>query len=296
MNRLHKYFTENTVGENAVTIGSEVETSFVDPAGQPADVQATQEVMERLLQRRRFKVIGSKGNLITEISDDDGNRVLYELGRQNLEVACAPTARHDVVSATRRMLDMVYDEARRENLSPVFAPVLETEQDLIIVADERDQVWDQLDGRAALAPLAKISSVQFTVEVDPLQAITIINRLNASRESFLKDYHQEKIWRTYIRDSNAGYDPLRYGGPQAFLGLEHYCAMLAKHHAVQGPRLVPIDRVENLDIPLYIRSIWWYFRLRRYGNRLCIEVRPLARRGDDRLQDQFSMVLDIMGI
>lgn len=51
--------------------------------------------------------------------------------------------------------------------------------------------------------------------------------------------------------------------------------------------------VLDLNVPLYLRSIWWYFRLKRYGNALCIEVRPMPRRDDEDIKRQFQKVLEI---
>ena len=52
----------------------------------------------------------------------------------------------------------------------------------------------------------------------------------------------------------------------------------------------------TVDIPLFIRSVWWYFRLRRYGTQLCIEIRPFARCEDDDFVHQLSFVLDTLNL
>lgn len=87
---------------------------------------------------------------------------------------------------------------------------------------------------------------------------------------------------------------MRYGGPLFFKDIEDYCAQLAKHDVVVDSKLIPLNQVIDLDIPLYLRSIWWYFRLRRYGNTLCIEVRPLPRRSNRKFKEQFDFVMGIL--
>ncbi|MFA7310211.1 MAG: hypothetical protein WC050_04895, partial [Candidatus Paceibacterota bacterium] len=157
--------------------------------------------------------------------------------------------------------------------------------------------WLALDGKKALVPLARISAVQFTVDVTLDDAMPKLNRLLAECDRFLSDYPQDAVWREYIRSSSAGYRSDRYGGPREFTSLGHYCDELARHAAVRGTSLVPFSEAaieSNAEITLFIRSVWWYFRLRRYGYNLCIEVRPLPRRRDEMLQSQLDMVLDIV--
>ncbi|PJA94336.1 MAG: hypothetical protein CO133_00115, partial [Candidatus Komeilibacteria bacterium CG_4_9_14_3_um_filter_37_5] len=155
-----------------------------------------------------------------------------------------------------------------------------------LIPDERDAIWLELDGRTALAPLARIASVQFTISVSPNNAINILNKLSSCLDIFLQDYPQDQVWKRYIRDSAAKYRSDRYGGPLAFSSLGDYCCSLIQHDVVQGSHLVPFAKVSHIDIPLYLRSIWWYFRLKRYGNSLCIEVRPMARKEDKEILRQ----------
>lgn len=291
MQKLIEYFRHG-LGKPGESIGMEVETSFTH-SGQPATLIQSQGVFQTLLDRG-WKISQRKGALITAIADHAGNKVLYELGRQNLEVAAVPATRSKVVLAMRKVLDELYDAASTQGLDPFFRPILYTAEDLLVIPDERDAVWVALDGRWPLMTLAMISAVQFTVEVSIEDALPCLNRLGGAHSKFLADYPQENIWRTYVSESKAGYRPLRYGGPLQFAGLEDYCVKLCEHDVVQDGRLVPYENVAELDIPLYLRSIWWYFRLRRYGDRLCIEVRPIARREDELFPQQLDMVLNTM--
>jgi len=122
----------------------------------------------------------------------------------------------------------------------------------------------------------------------------VINNLNASLPELLKDYPQAAWWEQYVHTAKAGYRPDRFGGPREFDDIEDYCRKLALHDVIVGDKLVPFGTVPNVDIPLYLRSIWWYFRLRRFGENLCIEIRPLPRRGDAEFPDQLGKALNAM--
>ena len=282
LEKLIRYLSDGIVSQPiGATIGVEVETSFVDEKGEPITVGKSQEVLRLMCDENGWKISKVKGELVAEIVDSFGNRILYELGRQNLEFAAAPSDRSGVY-LLGDLLKELYKSAQKAAAFPVFKPVLETRDDLLIIQDEGDATWRELDGREALELLARISAVQFTISVpSPGSAIGCLNMLGENIGKFLRLYPQEEYWRRYINESKANYHALRYGGPLFFKDLKDYCEQLAKHDVVVGPKLVPFEEVENLDIPLFLRSIWWYFRLKRYGDNLCIEVRPLGR-WDDR--------------
>lgn len=292
MQKLIKYFTEGVTSHTMQTIGMEIETQFVDDKGDPISTDKSQE-MFMFLAQCNWAVEYSKGNRITKIVDRDGNQISYELGRHNIEISTAPSTPENVIVNAKKCLNQLYQAAKVIYVKPCFVPVLYGSEDLLMIPDERDAIWLQLDGREALAPLARTSSVQFTISVNPEEAIRILNHLGRNLYRFLDDYPQEEIWRLYIANSKAGYLPDRYGGPLHFESLENYCEQLTKHAVVQGPQLIPYADVKNLDIPLYLRSIWWYFRLKRYGNSLCIEVRPLSRKQDEQFYNQLKTVMNL---
>ncbi len=304
MERLVRYFTEgiegNPIGD---TIGMEVETSFIDiKTSKPITVEQSQQLFINFCHRYEnnwcaWKVTQRKGNLITEISDG-GDRFLYELGRQNIELSTAsypgsgPTL--TAISAAESLMKNMVMIAAEIGIVPNLKPILETNEELLVIPDERDATWLELDGRPALELLARTSAVQFTISVPLSRAIECLNRLGERTGSFLKGYPQEENWRRYIKESKANYHALRYGGPLFFDSIKDYCKQLIKHDVVVGPNLLSYYQVQDLDIPLYLRSIWWYFRLRRYGNTLCIEVRPLPRRSHIKFQEQFDFVMGIL--
>ena len=293
MQKLVSYFTDGISSETLQTIGAEVETQFVDENGKAVQTQTSQQMLGWLAENG-WKVDYSKGNLITTLVDQNGNKIFYELGRHNLEVSTTASTQTRVLDVVRGCLSQLYEAASKFGAEPFFAPILFGEEDLLIIPDERDAIWLELDGRDALAPLARISSVQFTISISPQTVMRILNKFGEHLGSFLADFPQDAVWKQYIVDSSARYLSNRYGGPLAFESLEDYCQALARHDVVQGAHLVPFQNVSNLDVSLYLRSIWWHFRLKRYGNALCIEVRPMARRADEQFQNQLEKVLAIV--
>ncbi len=293
MQRLISYFMDGITSQTLQTVGAEIETQFVDKNGQAIQTQTSQEIFG-LLVENGWKVDARKSNLLTTIADQNGNKIFYELGRHNMEVSTIASTQSNILNVVRSCLAQLYDAAHRVGAKPHFAPILDGNEDLLVIPDERDAIWLELDGRDALAPLARTSSVQFTISVAPQEAVEILNRFGERINSFLSDFPQDAVWKRYIVESFVRYLPDRYGGPLHFESLNDYCRALAQHDVVQGAHLVPYKEVANLDIPLYLRSIWWHFRLKRYGNVLCVEVRPMARRTDDQFQFQLEKVLEVV--
>jgi len=320
MKRLVSYFTEGIENKPlASSVGVEVETSFIqqEPTDEgqyisytvldpnhtkPITVPQSQELLDRFRIRFDWQVTQRKGNLVTQISNNLGDKFCYELGRQNIELSTAPDSGSRAVDKAEALVKALSHPGTnnyypyREQMYIVQnpGPIVQTDEELLLIPDERDAVWLKLDGRSALELLARTSSVQFTISVPPKDAIECLNRLGEKIGSFLKDYPQEENWRRYIKESKANYHALRYGGPLFFDSIEDYCKKLIKHDVVVGPNLIPYNKVPDLDIPLYLRSIWWYFRLRRYGNTLCIEIRPLPRRSYIKFKDQFNFVMSVL--
>ncbi len=296
VSRLYKYFSEATDNQGvAKTVGIEVETSFLKADKTPIDIEQSQRMFKYLVKKYGFMIASEKSSLITEVKDWRGNRILYELGRQNIEVATVPGSICGVVHSTLEILEKLYDAGVKAEAFPLFEPILKNKENLLVIPDERDAIWLELDGREALELLSRISAVQFTISVPSAEhGVFLIRKLLDQRERFLEDYPQDEIWRKYIRMSKAGYLDERYGGPGNLYNLRDYCGALVRHDVVLGPKLVPHIEVEDLNVPLFLRSVWWYFRLKKYGKTICIEVRPIARREDSKIESQLEMVLDIL--
>lgn len=291
MNIFHKYFTDGVESEFLESVGAEIETQFVNDGESPITEEQSQQLFKVLL-KRGWNIENKKGGILTKIKDDDGNEVFYELGRHNIEIATIATDVDQIIELCQSLLTELYSAADEIGVRPYFNPVIETNKDLLIVPDERDSNWVELDGRVALNHLTSISSVQFTIAVDSENPIEPMNKLGENAEIFLEDFPQDAVWDKYIKQSQANYQEDRYGGPLVFESFEHYCRKLAEYPVTEGKKLTPPPEVEDLEISLHLRSIWWHFRFRRYDDSLCIEVRPLPRRGDELIEDQLEMVLD----
>ena len=291
--RLIDYFTAGLAPPSQPrSVGIEVETQFVDRSGLPISRDQSLEILSTMYRRwqkndRQFQ---------PSALHPTGHNLQYELGRHNLELSLAPGTAATAVWEARARLAELYEAAAASGCSPFFGPIIETGEDLLAIPDDRDETWLRLDTRPVLNLLASTSAVQFTVEVTLEEAIPMLNRLGAKIGELLHQYPQEVRWRQYIARSPAGYRSDRYGGPLQFTSIEEYSARLLEHHIVDRStgKLISHEEAGQYEIPLFLRSVWWYFRLKRYNNRLCIEVRPLPRRFDELLDDQLKLVLNIM--
>lgn len=282
MNRLLEHFTNGTgcTGSGA-SVGIEIETQFANADGEPISTTQTDALLG---------------------AEIPGCSVKLELGRQMIELNVAPESNFNLLwGKTRRSLDELYAVARRLGCVPVFAPTpfANWSDPLLYVQEERDAVWVALDGEWALEHLCRCSSVQFTIDVNPTDAIGWINRLWQARFHEGEYTGNDVLWRRYIAESHFGYRSDRYGGPEGFEDLGNYVAHLAEHKVVmhQGtPCRKSIADVLDLNIDLFLRSIWWHYRLRRYGDSLTIEIRPFPREEDEEIPRQWVRVADVLGL
>jgi hypothetical protein len=278
------HFTNGT--ENTVTgqyIGLEIETDFVEEAtGNPITAETSQAIM-------------------AEVANHHGDfRILPELGRQKIELAINPQEGIDrLLTIAHDALALLYSTARKHGARPMYDQSFRDDDQLLMITEERDELWTEIDGREALEALCRCSSVQFTVDLNPNDAIEVINKLWAAKLHQLDYDLNNKLWRKYIESSNYGYRSDRYGGPEGFKDLADYVEQLYKQpvtmHKGESVRLDP-RTVPDLDIELFLRSVWWHYRLRRYGNALTVEVRPFTRRPDGCFEFYWSKVAPIFGL
>jgi len=294
MKTLEQYFTEGISSTVVNTVGAEIETSFITSSGFAISLTQSQQIFDYLVKSGRWNIVKIKGEMIVEIQNKTGAWILYELGRQNIELVSPPYQPNKLIKEINCLLGELYESAERCGAYPLFEPILRSDEDLLVVPDKRDKVWVDLDGRFALNALANISAVQFTFQVSPEYAISTINTFGESIEEFLDAYPQDVNWRYYIYNSKAKYNNLRYGGPLIFQSMHDYCQRLQDHDVISDEKLVPHKKLLDFDIPLFLRSVWWYFRLKRYNNALCVEVRPFARQTDAIIEAQLDQVLQLI--
>ena len=174
------------------TVGAEIETSHTTRDGIPARVHDSQCIFEHLLQQG-WRIAAKKGPIISCVDDAMGNRIMYELGSQNIEVATAPTTPERLLEQCKIPLTELYRAAVQAHVMPRFQPILETDENTLLITDDRDAVWVTLDGMDALKLLSTIASVQFTIEVPQENAIQCLNTPGEAPATFLEDYPHDCI-------------------------------------------------------------------------------------------------------
>lgn len=86
INFLRAYFTSDLEEyQTGQSWGLEIETSFIQLNGQPITIDQSQLIFIGLVAKD-WRVITVKNGLYTEISNPAGYKLMYELGRQNIEV------------------------------------------------------------------------------------------------------------------------------------------------------------------------------------------------------------------
>lgn len=279
------HFTKNLNPRFRNWIGAEIETHFLDGKGRPITVECSQKIFGELAQKG-WNVAATKGKLVSELRKGDA-KILYELGRQNIELSTEAMRRGDLERSTMPLLKELYACAALCDARPFFQPIINSEEDLLIIPDERDASWLTLDGKEALSLLARTASVQFTIETrGPEHAIRLLGELPGAMLGigYRYPYLQDGLWEKYIETSKAGYRPDRYGyaGSRArdpIYQIENYVDLLSQHDAVMKGKLVSFADAD-MPIDTFLRSVWWKFRLRRYSDRLCIEIRTIPRGTD----------------
>jgi hypothetical protein len=214
-----------------------------------------------------------------------GLGITTEIGRQTIELALPPVAPAQLGPLIEYSLNWLDHAAMAHGAVVLGHPEFYWPSPLLDVSsDPRDQLWRDIDGPDALEWLCRIASVQYNVSVNPRDAIRIINLL-LSQGIHQIDYEvNDRFWKSYIRDSRADYRADRYGGPVQFEDLADYVHQLEQHHVVmhEGQKvwLLP-GQLPHFDVELHLRSIWWHIRLRRFADKLVMEIRPRSRRSDE---------------
>ena len=110
MQKLNGFFTDGITSQALQTVGAEVETQFVDQVGSPITTPTSQQIM-KYLAKHGWTIDCRKGNLVTTLVDPSGNKIFYELGRHNIEVATTASTTLGVLGVVKRCLDQLYEAA-----------------------------------------------------------------------------------------------------------------------------------------------------------------------------------------
>lgn len=283
MDMIQAYLTRGT--EETVTggsFGAEVETQFAREDGEPIG----KDVLRR--------IIGA------DLSGVFFRPVTYDLGRQNIEIRIAPKPTMSLLGeATQDGLGWLYEKMKDLRAHPVFAPMpfLDSTDQLLLLDDPRDQIWLEIDGAPALEKLARTSSFQLHVSVNPGDAVEVVNVLwEAGVHNW--DFPNDAMWGQYIQESNFPYATDRYGGPEGFRDIDEYCARLHEHNVVMHDGRVCNRSTQeiNPDPDLFLRSVWWHYRLRRFGPTMTVEIRPIARRSDEANIQTCLAITSLLGL
>lgn len=264
---LQSYFLDGTQDtQSGGMVGVEIETQFSTLDGHPIGTDVTDQLL---------KICAC------------GHRPRLELGRQNIELSIKPQPSFTELNHLAWLsADMLYEQARQFDAYPCFAPApfLNYPDPLLYVQEDRDNTWVELDGADALENLCRCSSVQFSVDVNPNDAINWINLLWGANLHEADYADNDMLWKRYINESRFEYRSDRYGGPTGFQDIGDYVMRLNDHVAVMPG---------NED--MFLRSVWWHYRLRRYNNSLVLEIRPMARGVDD-FHNNWKLITDILGL
>lgn len=282
MNRLLAHFTNTKPTTSGEWIGLEIETILTMASGEPISQGVSRAI--------RTYTMGRPAGCVHSI----------DLSRATFELAVGPCQTWgELLELAHKSLHWLYAVAARFGAVPFFGPELDWSRPLVdVTSDPRDQVWVQLDGQAALEHLT-CASVQFNVDVSQAGAVPIINELWARRIHEVDFGSNDVRWRRYIAESRAAYHPIRYAGPSWFADLADYARQLSGLPVVmhQGniARLDPLGP-ESIDIELFLRSVWWHYRLRVRRGKLVLEIRPFARRSDECLEKYWGLVASVIGL
>jgi hypothetical protein len=305
---LAAYFeTATCVDPKRRRVGVEVETLFVGGDGEPLGPVSAEGVFAALISRGWQRGEDSKvgGRELT-----NGDFALKpEVGAGNLEIIspARPVDELDtLLDDVLAHLEDLYAAAADIGAAPVAAPHDgHPDVDNIILDNERDRQWVDIDGREALRELAHIASVHVTVDLCSIdEGFAFIRELNdLARE---RDWPPELVrasWQRYLQRSRCNYAAERFGqAPESFAS---YLELLRGFRVVvdrgpdgqlrrreEPPRLADVE--SDVDLPTFLGTVWLDTRLRRMNDTLALEARFVPRTTDEALRHDVGAVLDCM--
>jgi len=292
-------------------LGIEVETLLVTPSGRfnvPISEGQSQRIMACLSSLPYWKVGEIKGGKIVLVKNGE-YIVFYELGWNNYELVVPPkpiSASRHLFEETRERLGCLYQYAEANAAHAFVGPYdFFAEHDTLMLPDKRDEVWKELDG-PVLRILGHIASVHYTVDVtcveEAFEFIRCLEQLRRERVTW-PARESEQIWRRYVAESYAGYEQNRYGTAPTTFG--SYCEALASMKVVMNrpngelvrfnPAL-PFTQTQSVDMDLFLRSVWWWERLRVRNGRLMLEIRDIPRGPDEDIEHNWRLIADCLGL
>lgn len=269
-------------------MGIEIETLFLDCETRQPILQFQSQRILKNLANSGWEITQRKNGFIVQL-EKDGFVILYELGCNNLELYTPPLPTNDidVFLELEMKLATMHEAAFPADAVAVSKPWDEFRTNTLMIPDKRDEIWLELDG-PVLYGLGHIASIQFNIDLCSIdEGMKWIRRLNQLYPKLGWPYAANlEIWDEYITGSYAKYETGRYG-PAPDASFSEYVNKLAQYKMVmqkpngdleiQNPAL-PFIETENINnVELFLRSVWWYTRLRVRNGKLVLEIRDIPR-------------------
>jgi hypothetical protein len=298
-----------TVESRDRRVGVEVETLFLDDDDHPLTCEKADAVFGTL-EQRGWQCLEDQKSGGRALRKGDFS-IKPEVGAGNLEVISPPRIvreRDGLVDELLARLDDLYAAAAEVGAQPVFAAYDgHRDVDNILLDNERDRRWTQVDGRDALKVLGHIASVHVTLDLCSIdEGFRLIRALNElGRERGWPPESVASTWAHYFARSRCDYAPERFGeAPETF---DAYLELLRGFKVVvdrasDGQLIVPDgdlrrfgDVESDVHLPTFLGTVWLNTRLRRIGDTLALEVRFIPRSTDAVLRDDIDAVVRRLG-
>ena len=299
MERLYRYFfSADTTDADKRTFGIEVETLFVDEVTHhPIDYRRSQQLMSQLVSGGKWRPrIVDKGSY-TELSAD-GFALKYEVGSNLLEITTpAVTVSHKdmLFSLLGKHLEQLYSAAASVNAVSCESHYDGSTETALVLNSKSSFLDFDLNGDS-FAHLAHIAAVHFNIDLESVyQGLQWMRQMTSYFE--MRDWplpESRHCWQMFLAQSPAGYEVERYGKPpdadeylRTLAGLRVYKNRTLSEPFLENPPR-PFYECEQVDIDLFVASVWWWSRLRVRHERLVLEIRAVPRSSDGRLRSDFE--------
>ncbi len=299
MKRLIKYFQQaKTTKSSKRTLGLEIETLFISK-GQPISMKISQAIMSELIQKFLWNENTKTNRIITNI-EKDGFNIIYDLGWNLFELTSPPyllSQHKKLIQKCEEKLQELYRCASKYGAEPIFGPFDGFHNKTLIIPDKRDEIWLKLDG-PVLKELGHIASVHYNLSLSSIaEGMRLIKNINTLyRKLNIPPESVRQAWEKYIKNSWAKYEIDRYAVPPETF--DQYCYKLSRFKVVMNIKKNKLIRekgeafytLDEVDIDLFLRSVWWWTRLRKRNGKLILEIRGFPRQSDKNIQDDLKLI------
>lgn len=306
MERLKSYFsTAKTVSTSGRQVGIEVENLLVDQNdGLPISEETSQAIFGYLANSIGWQVEEIRNGKKVRLKRG-GFSLYYELGWNNFELVSPPYGIGDerlFSDSQSYLLEIVAASSNFGTLVTGLSwdgSVLNT----LMIPDRRDEIWLELDGEA-LFGLGHIAAIHYNLDLLSVEEgmSFIVKLLPFFEKMGWPPRENRAIWEDYLKNSKASYQSGRYGPPPS--DFDEYCCRLGEYKVVMnlmnGGSLeiarpaVPFVECQNPNIDMFLRSVWWWMRLRVRGGKLVLEIRDVPRTIP--LDESFAAIRNCLGI